>query len=555
MAQTVFIMDDDKRLEQISEQIVRYANADFQAQGVLSEKGDQLDSIVVGLNLLGEELESYVHQLKSKEEQIKKTLLQLTEAQHLAHIGSWDWDIPNNTIYWSDELYRIYGVKRGSFESTFENYLKCAHPEDREYVNAMIGKAYQDHQPLSFFHRILHSNGSVRYIQSRGEVFLNDKGAPYRMSGTAQDITETKQAEEKMAKLAAIVESSSDAIISKTVDGYIMSWNKEAAKLFGYSEEEALGKHISLLFPVERLKEEETIIQQMKAGHPLINYETERKKKDGTVFPISATISPIKDTTGKLIGISKIVRDITERKRAEEKLLAYTTALEQKHKETEQFAYIASHDLQEPLRTITNYIGLLVEEYKGKLDESADLYINFIDGAARRMQTLIVDLLDYTRIENDVDQVDVDCNALVNDVLADLETAITESNASVQVENLPVMSGYQSRLKSLFQNLISNALKFKKAGVDPVVKISAKDMGKEWRFEIKDNGIGIEKTYFEKIFMLFQRLHARSEYNGTGLGLAHCKKIVELRGGRIWVESEPGKGSSFYFTLPKKIVL
>jgi len=236
-------------------------------------------------------------------------------------------------------------------------------------------------------------------------------------------------------------------------------------------------------------------------------------------------------------------------------LKTYTVALEQKNKETEQFAYIASHDLQEPLRTITNYIGLFSADYKGKLDKEADVYINFINKAAGRMQTLIVDLLEYTRIENDRERAEVDLNVLVDEILKDIEKTITENNAVIKFEKLPVLTGYFSRLKSLFQNLISNAIKFRKSDVAPIVIITAKDMDKDWLFEIKDNGIGIEKDYFEKIFKLFQRLHAKKEYGGTGIGLAHCKKIVELRGGKIWVESEFGKGSSFFFTLPKKIVI
>ncbi len=319
MAQTVFIMNDDQRLEEISAQIVRYARGDFQTHGVLSEKGDQLDSIVVGLNLLGEELESYVHQLNQREEQIKHALLQLTEAQHIAHVGSWEWDIPNNIIVWSDELYNIYGVTRENFESSFENYLTLIHPDDREFVNNMVQRAYLDHQPLNFFHRIIHPDGSIRYIQSRGEVFIKNK-VPLRMTGTAQDITEMKLAEEKISKFAALVEYSSDAIISKTVTGFITSWNKQAEKLFGYTEKEAVGKHISLIFPPERLSEEDEIIRQITGGNPLINYETERRRKNGTIFSVAATISPIKDVSGNIIGISKIVRDITERKRAEEKL-------------------------------------------------------------------------------------------------------------------------------------------------------------------------------------------------------------------------------------------
>ena len=555
MAETIPVMTEDKRLEQISEQIVRLANADFGLQVPISEKRDDIDSIIVGLNLLGEELESYIHQLTESEDKLKNALVLLNDAQHLSHIGSWEWIIAENVISWTDELYRIYGRDKENFESSFENFLACIHPDDRDYVNKVIQEAYQDKKQFSFSHRIVRPDGTEAYLDCKGDIYLDENDVIVRMTGTAQDVSDLRKAEEKLRQLAAIVESSSDAIMSKTPDGFLTSWNKQAEQLFGYTEKEALGKHISLLFPAERLYEEDEIIARLRQGHSLINYETERRKKDGTVFSVAITVSPINEPSGKLIAISQIARDITEKKHAEEKLKLYNKILEQKNKETEQFAFIASHDLQEPLRTITNYIGLFSEEYSGKIDETADIYINFIGSASRRMQVLISDLLEYTRAGNDKSLVQVDCNVLLEEITGDLNKAITGSNAEISFKDLPVISGYTTRLKSLFQNLIANAIKFRKPGVSPVITITAKDEGTDWLFEIRDNGIGIEKTYYEKIFMLFQRLHARTEYEGTGLGLAHCKKIVELSGGKIWVESEQGKGSSFFFTLPKKFAL
>lgn len=548
-------MEEDNRLEQISAQIVRLANADFNEPGVISEKDDDLDSIIVGLNVLGEELESYVHRIKESEERLQNALNLLQEAQRISRIGSWEWILKTNTINWTDELYRIYGRERENFEASFENFIACIHPAERDYVNGVIQKAYQDKQAFSFSHRIVKPDGTESFLDCKGNVYVGEDGSLLRMTGTAQDVTELKKAEQKITQLASIVEFSSDAIISKTTEGYVTSWNKQAEKLFGYSEKEMLGKHISIIFPEGHENEEDMILKEIKSGYALLNYETERRKKNGQVFPISATISPIKDPSGKIIGVSKIARDITERKAAEEKLLAYTKVLEQKNKETEQFAYVASHDLQEPLRTITNYIGLFDRKYKGKLDEHADTYIGFIDSASRRMQVLITDLLEYTRIETDKAQHEVDCNIVLSEIRKDMEAIIEETQAQIISDKLPVITGHYSRLKSLFQNLISNAIKFRKPGEQPVVEVRVKDKGKHWLFEIRDNGIGIEKAYYDKIFKIFQRLHSRKEYQGTGIGLAHCKKIVDLRGGQIWVESEFGKGSSFYFTLPKNSII
>lgn len=246
--------------------------------------------------------------------------------------------------------------------------------------------------------------------------------------------------------------------------------------------------------------------------------------------------------------VINILEDYSLEKIAIEKMNSKLTS---SNKEIEQFAYIASHDLQEPLRTISNYANLFQKQYKGKLDKDADKYLDIINKATGRMQTLIRDLLDYSRIGQDKKNTDIDCNLLLKDILNDMAIGIAENNATVNIGELPIVNGYLSGLKSLFQNLISNAIKFRKSDVNPMVTISAKTKGRVWVFEIKDNGIGIDKAFYDKLFIIFQRLHNKTEYPGTGIGLAHCNKIVELHGGKIWVESEPGKGSAFYFTIPK----
>jgi signal transduction histidine kinase len=218
------------------------------------------------------------------------------------------------------------------------------------------------------------------------------------------------------------------------------------------------------------------------------------------------------------------------------------------NEELGHFAYIASHDLQEPLRTISNYVELLQRKYEGKLDENADKYLSVITGATNRMQLLIKDVLDYSRIGSEKILQNIDCNKLLRDVLVDMDAHIKKTNTKIYADALPVVKGY-SELSSVFQNLISNAIKFKKENSDPVIHINAVAKNKEWLFSIKDNGIGIEPEYADRIFTIFQKLHSNKIYTGTGIGLAHCKKIIELHRGKIWVESEAGKGSSFYFTI------
>ena len=222
------------------------------------------------------------------------------------------------------------------------------------------------------------------------------------------------------------------------------------------------------------------------------------------------------------------------------------------NKEMEQFAYISSHDLQEPLRTITNFSTLLNKKYQGKLDKDADEYLGYLLIATGRMQALIKDLLDYSRIGYDRKVEKLDCNIILNEVLADLDSAVKESGATIRVRKLPVINGY-SDISLLFQNVISNSIKYRKADQPLVIAIDCKEEASEWIFSIRDNGIGIEKEYQDRIFIIFQKLHNKDTYAGTGIGLAHCKKIVELHGGKIWVESEPEIGSTFYFSISKQL--
>lgn len=232
------------------------------------------------------------------------------------------------------------------------------------------------------------------------------------------------------------------------------------------------------------------------------------------------------------------------------KLTQSTKELEQKNKELEQFVYIASHDLQEPLRTATSFVKLLQQQYHGVLDEKADKYLNFITDASARMRTLIKDLLDYSKIGNSKSFVLVDCNTVLQEVLADLGSAIFEANAMITVEKLPIVTGYPTEVKQLFQNLIINAIKFRKKDVAPQIHVSVISAVDYWQFSVKDNGIGIEEEHQEKVFIIFQRLHSKSDYEGSGIGLAHVKKIVNIHNGDIWIESEPGKGTTFHFTIP-----
>jgi signal transduction histidine kinase/HAMP domain-containing protein len=272
---------------------------------------------------------------------------------------------------------------------------------------------------------------------------------------------------------------------------------------------------------------------------------------DGNPLYVLVTASPLLDSSGEIVGGIELVKDITAWKQAELELKQTARKLAESNNELQQFAYIASHDLQEPLRTITSFIQLLARRYKGKLDKDADDFIGFITDGAARMQQLINDLLAYSRIESRGQRfVRFDGEAVLSNTLAALGTALAESGAEITHDPLPTLLGDPGQFAQLLQNLISNAIKFRGDAV-PRIHVSCVERQEEWELCVRDNGIGIEPQFFERIFEIFQRLHTRQEYVGTGIGLAVCKKIVERHGGRLWVESEPGNGSSFRFTIRK----
>ena len=284
--------------------------------------------------------------------------------------------------------------------------------------------------------------------------------------------------------------------------------------------------------------------------------EVQLKSLEETQRAILNILEDTEDEKNLLVNTQKAVMNILEDYSVEKaNIEKMNIKLISSNKEIEQFAYIASHDLQEPLKTLSNYVGLLLKKYKGTLDEDADQYLAVIGRATSRMQLLIRDLLDYSKIDKDKNKTAIDCNILLKDILDDMAISITENKAEIYSEQLPVINGYLSGLKSLFQNLISNAIKFRKSDLNPMINITVQANDKEWLFAIKDNGIGIDEIYYNKLFIVFQRLHNKDEYAGTGIGLAQCRKIVELHEGRIWLESTLDNGSTFYFTIPKIILV
>ena len=410
--------------------------------------------------------------------------------------------------------------------------------------------------------------GSQRWLETHAVPLKDATGKIVNLLGVTRDITERKKAYEVIRsteeRRKLIMNAALDAIICIDDKGMITFWNPQAEHIFGWRESEVIGKLLSSIIIPEtyRILHDKGMKNYLKTGHgPALNVllQLRAKRHNGEEFPIELTVLPLQQDGEQFF--CAFIRDITERKTYETRLIVLNESLEKQkaalvvsNHELEQFAYIASHDLQEPLRMVTSFLTLLNKKYGANFDETATSYIDFAIDGAKRMRQLILDLLEYSRVGKSEEATEsIDLNSLIAEIKILHRKQIEEMNASIIIEDtLPLVKSHKSPLLQLFQNLISNALKYSRKDVTPVVKISFTSLNDYWQFVIEDNGIGIDEEYFDKIFIIFQRLHNKDEYSGTGMGLAVTKKIVESLGGKIWLESIVDTGTKFYFTIPKK---
>jgi PAS domain S-box-containing protein len=460
-------------------------------------------------------------------------------------------DPEGRVVSWNAGAQRIKGYKAD--EIMGQNFSCFFPPEDielgrpEEILRITAANGHHDEQGMR-----VRKDGS-RFSASVTFTALRDpSGNLLGFSEFSHDLSESKESE---AKYRGLLEAAPDAMVIVNEAGDIVLLNLQAEKQFGYRRDELVGRKVTNLIPegfAERLIADgnrtaaEALVQQIGMGIELYG-----RRKDGSEFPIEMMLSPLESAHGILV--TAAIRNITVRKEREENLLRTAEELKQTNDQLQQFAYVASHDLQEPLRMVASYTQLLAKRYVGRLDSDADEFIPYAVDGCNRMQTLIRDLLAYSHSGTDGKaQRVISTEDVLQEVLINLRAMIEESGAVVTHDSLPTIMSSGSQLAQIFQNLIGNAIKYRSASA-PRVHISAtKNDGKGWVLSVRDNGMGIEPQYFEKIFVLFQRLHGREEFSGTGIGLAVCKKIVEQLGGTIWVESQPEKGSTFYFSLPER---
>lgn len=399
-----------------------------------------------------------------------------------------------------------------------------------------------------------HKNGNVFPIDlGVNEMYI---GTTRMFVGTIRNISERKEAERKNALLAAIVESSENAIISKDLNGIISTWNLNAEKLLGYTTDEAIGQHINLIIPPECLEEEDdeeakTINTDIKAGNPVKHVETLCMNKNGKRIDIALTASPIFDKDGIIIGVSEIIRDITERKKIEADMQRYILALTRSNQELDDFAYIASHDLKEPLRGLSNNALFLKEDFQEMMGDSGKKRLNRMMYLCERMEQLVNDLLYFSRLGRQALAIqEIDMNDIIRDIEFMLESTLIEANAKIIVpEKLPTITCDLPRITEVFRNLITNAIKYNNKP-EKRVEVGFQITNGEYEFFVRDNGIGIAPEFHSDVFRIFKRLNEEDDsVKGTGVGLTFVKKIIERHNGKISIKSELGQGSTFYFTI------
>jgi PAS domain S-box-containing protein len=473
------------------------------------------------------------------------------------HAGTWEWNVQTGETRFNEVWAELIGYTLEELQPiNINTWSKFVHPDDLAESDRRLNACFN--REVDFYEceaRMKHKDGHYVWVLDRGKVMSwTADGKPLWMFGTHLDISRSKQLElqlaENEAKFRGIFNSTFQFIGFLKLDGELLEANKTALDFAGLTVDDVKGKKFWDCYWWQ--KDEQTKIDLQHAitkaaAGEMVVYEVEVLGLNKQIITILFSLKPLFDASGKVVAIIPEGRPIDE-------IVQARHQLEQKNEELEQFAAIAAHDLKEPLRMVGNFMSLLKAKHSSQLDSTALKYVDFAVNGSQRMSQLINDLLDYAKVGSEqVPFESIDPEPMLLDILSLNNSLITEKGAKVSWSDLPNFRGQQTAIKLLFQNLIMNGIKYQEPDHAPVIHITGKELADCWLFSVEDNGIGIPAQYHEKIFQVFSRLHSKDKYGGTGMGLATCKKIVTIHGGRIWVESKEGEGSCFHFTISKSV--
>lgn len=499
---------------------------------------------------------------------LRESERRLVEAQRIARIGSWDLDLINNRLLWSDEIYRIFEMHPGQVPESYELFLSMVHPDDRERVNAGYRQSVREHTAFDIVHRLLLPDGRIKYLHEQCETTYDEEDRPIRSLGTCQDVTELKLAEEKLRdyqehlealveertrrvrEQALVIDQIHDAVVTTDMDGTVTSWNAGAERLFGYPVDQAVGRSVRFIYPPQDHDHRAESLLPPLAEKDAHETEARMLRSSGEVFHAHLSLSILYDEQGAPCGMVGYAIDITARKEAEQRLREKSLALQAANRELESFSYSVSHDLRAPLRGIDGFSQALQEDYGDQLPAGARDYLSRVRAGARRMGELIDDMLRLSRVtRTPMEPADVDLSELAASIIE----AHTREEPKRQVV-AKIAPGLTARadpglIRILLENLLGNAWKYTAHTESAEIELGAERTDGETRFFVRDNGAGFDMQYSDKLFGAFQRLHHPSEFPGSGIGLATAQRIARRHGGRIWAEGKVGHGAVFRFVL------
>ncbi len=508
------------------------------------------------------------HDITEKTEAEKKlqhTTLRLKQAQSIAHIGSWELNFATGITMFSDEACSIYGLSPEENAQSSSSFLSFVHPGDLDFVIKNILESQASFNTVSFRYRIIRKDGTIRHIYSQSEIELNSEGKPVDQYGIVHDVTEQNLAQEQnqqtQQRYKQVVDNILDGLMIDDPDGKVLYANDQFLNLFGLERTDlntlVLEDYIAPEYrPVLRDRHNRRV-----AGEKVPSlFEYQGLRKNGTRIWLEVRVCKVIEND-VVIGTQSAIRDITDRKQAEDDIKKLNQSLEQKVKdrtaqlealnnELESFSYSVAHDLRAPLRIINGYSEILKKDYDSKLDAEADRLINVIVTNTHRMGRLIDEILNLARLgRKELDKHTTDMNALVKTVIAE-QTAVATKPVAFNIAELPDAVCDNTLIRQVWSNLLSNAIKYSGKQEDQSVAINSLQQDGFIVYSVKDNGVGFDMAYSDKLFGVFQRLHKQSEFEGTGVGLALVHRIITKHGGNVWAESEEGKGATFYFSLP-----